>query len=963
MLKTKVFFKKTKRGSVLKVVREHYLRNDIYCGSSGCRHCQENENFKPVLMPDSISKSDLVPLPHYIIPDTNVVLHQISILESPVIHNVIILSTVLQEVRNKSPPAYKRLRDLLANENKRFYIFVNEHHFETYVEQEPGEEDNDRNDRAIRRACFWYQEHLTSVPGKRKRDPNITIVLLTDDRDNREAAIRDGIKAYSTSEYVESLKGHPELQDLVAKIGTCIFIDNKKSVFPDHLPASVVHDGIKQKKYLQGAFQASRENYLEGFVNIEGMEKPVLIQGLSHLNRAVHDDIVAVELLPQNQWSAPSGIVLEEKVDDQGDAVEENEVGEPKDHLSEAQPTGKVVGIIKRKWRHYCGILQPSIIKDRNMHLFIPAERRIPKIRIETRQAETLSKQRIVVAIDSWPRNSRYPLGHFVRALGEVGDKATENEVLLLEHDIPHSHFSEAVLACLPKLPWAIREEDIEKREDLRHLVICSVDPPGCTDIDDALHCRELTNGNLEVGVHIADVTHFIRPGTAIDQEAAARGTTVYLVDNRIDMVPELLSSNLCSLRGNEERFAFSVIWEVNKKAEILSTHFCKSIICSKAALTYEHAQLKIDDSRLNDEVTCSLRRLNSLAKILKKQRMDKGALILASPEIRFEVDSETHDPIDVEVKQLRETNSMVEEFMLLANISVAKKILEDFPECAVLRRHPPPPNANFDPLIKAAKSRGFTIRIDSGKGLADSLDAAVVPDNPYFNTMLRIVATRCMMQAVYFSTGTVQEEDFYHYGLAAPIYTHFTSPIRRYADILVHRLLAASIGSDSTYSHLLDKHTVQHLCNNLNYRHRMALYAGRASAQLHTRLFFKDRIEQQEGYVLFVRKNALVILIPKYGLEGNLFLNRDCEGGTSVQFQFNEEEPSQTCGKVTFRLFDKVIVQISINASNVQHQKMVLKLVHPTVPGFSVPSQDLSKGDVSVSSSEEMAKKRKKKS
>lgn len=153
-----------------------------------------------------------------------------------------------------------------------------------------------------------------------------------------------------------------------------------------------------------------------------------------------------------------------------------------------------------------------------------------------------------------------------------MGDKATENEVLLLEHDIPHSSFSEAVLECLPKLPWEIKEADVGERVDCRHLDICSVDPPGCTDIDDALHCRRMSNGNLEVGVHIADVSHFIRPGTAIDAEAAKRSTTVYLTDRRIDMVPELLSSNLCSLRGGVERFAFSCIWEMTDRAEIIST-------------------------------------------------------------------------------------------------------------------------------------------------------------------------------------------------------------------------------------------------------------------------------------------------------------------------------------------------------------------------------------------------------
>lgn len=414
------------------------------------------------------------------------------------------------------------------------------------------------------------------------------------------------------------------------------------------------------------------------------------------------------------------------------------------------------------------------------------------------------------------------------------------------------------------------------------------MDPPGCSDIDDALHSRHLTNGNIEVGVHIADVSHFIRPGNAMDKEAASRATTVYLVDKRIDMVPGLLSSNLCSLRGNEERFAFSCIWEIDENANIIKTKFHKSVIKSKAALTYEEAQIIIDDKNVNDDVAKSLRLLNKLAKILRKRRQENGALNLASPEIRFNVDRETLEPLDVQVKEMLETNSMVEEFMLLANCSVAERIEKEFPEYAMLRRHPTPPQTNFDPLIKAVRHQGFDINTESNKALADSLDRIVKDNNPYFNTMLRILATRCMLQAVYFISGTLTKPEFYHYGLAAPIYTHFTSPIRRYADIIVHRLLAAYIGADSPYSELLDKTKNSLLCNNLNYRNRMAQYAGRASVALNTHLFFRHKTEEVDGYVLFVRKNALQILVPKYGLEGTIYLSG--KNQESVKFIYNEE-------------------------------------------------------------------------
>lgn len=299
-------------------------------------------------------------------------------------------------------------------------------------------------------------------------------------------------------------------------------------------------------------------------------------------------------------------------------------------------------------------------------------------------------------------------------------------------------------------------------------------------------------------------------------------------------------------------------------------------------------------------------------------------ALTLASPEVRFHIDSETHDPVDLQTKELKETNSLVEEFMLLANISVAKKIFQHFPEFAVLRRHPSPPPANYDILVKAARSKGVHLEVDSAKSLAVSLDAANIPDEPYFNTLLRIMATRCMMQAVYFCSGMLAEEEFLHYGLATPIYTHFTSPIRRYSDIMVHRLLAVAIGALDSYPDLLNKAKTQKLCNHLNFRHKMAQYASRDSIDLHCQLFFQNKtITEEEAFVLFVRKNALQVLIPKYGLEGTVFMDKHSSG-----FVFNEEEPSLTVGEVTYRLFDRVLVKINVDKSSTENKFLSFSII-----------------------------------
>ncbi|GIY42961.1 exosome complex exonuclease RRP44 [Caerostris darwini] len=940
MITSKVFVKKTKLGSVVKAVREHYLRDDILCGSAVCTECPEPST---CLEAFPTNYSDLRKNPHYLIPDTNVVIHQIDVLGESVFKNVIILQTVLEEIRHRHSPAYNRLKEVLSNNDRHFYAFTNEHHRQTYTERKPGESANDRNDRAIRNAVKWYQEHLKLSHGS-----NVEVVLLTNDKENSMKAEEEGLNVYTFSEYVKSMKQFPSLMDKLANINMNEkndgheFVSKKSKVlYPEYWKLSKIQESLKTGTLVQGKFQASRENYLEGYVFIGGEDdsdsKSVFIQGLKNLNRSVHGDIVAVQILPEDQWTCPSSLVLEDKKKNPDDDKVDDEEKLLKKKSAAKILSGSVVGVIKRNWRPYCGMLQPPSIKGQSsFFLFLPSERRIPKIRIQTRQGEKLLSQRIIVSIDSWPRDSRYPQGHFVKCLGEVGEKETENQVLLLEHDIPHLPFSKAVLDCLPELPWIITDKDLAVRRDIRDIAICSVDPPGCTDIDDALHCRKLENGNFEVGVHIADVSHFIRPGTAIDAEAAMRGTTVYLVDKRIDMVPELLSSNLCSLRGNEERFAFSVIWEMTSDAKILRSSFFKSIIKSKAALTYAEAQMRIDDISLNDDITVSLRLLNSLAKILKKQRIDNGALSLASSEVRFAMDNETHDPIDVEKKELKETNSMVEEFMLLANISVAKRIHEEFPECALLRRHPAPALSNFEPLIKAGLTKGFSMDVGTGKALAESLDAATVTENPYFNTMLRMVATRCMAQALYFSSGVLPVSEYFHYGLAVPIYTHFTSPIRRYSDVIVHRLLAVAIGADVTYPSLVDKNKTQDLCNNLNYRHKQAQYCGRSSVNLYTHIFFKDKTVEEEGYILFIRENALQVLLPRFGLECTLYLNSNKEND-NVIFTYDEKGPTQSAHGIILRQFDPVIVQLHIDKTNVQHQKTTLKLVKPFIPGFSV--------------------------
>ncbi|KAL1500756.1 hypothetical protein ABEB36_006202 [Hypothenemus hampei] len=933
MFTTKSFIKKNKVGHFLKHVREHYLRTDISCGVPECKKCH-SENTSSLTKPSNSNNCSIFNYDHYLILDTNIILDQIDVLEEPIISNVIIFNTVYKEVKHRSLPIYKRLNTIIENPSRCFFLFINDHHKDTFVPETAGELINDYNDKCIRQAIKWYIEHL----------PNKKFILLTDDTKNRQLAIADNIPAYTVRDYVQNLDKKSLIEDKLSR-NDLHSASEEKELFPPHLNKIELLKGIKEGSLHQGVFRASTVNFLEGFVNVDDIKEPVLVQGRAGLNRAVDGDIVAVEVFSKEQWVSPSEIILEDEDVDEQEVEEKEEILKNSTVLeSEIKPTGKIVGIICRKWKQYCGILKDT--SDLGLYqIFVPANKTIPKVRIQTRQVEFLKTQKLVVTIDSWPRYSRYPHGHYVRALGLIGSQQTENEVVLLEHDVPYSQFSKEVLRCLPKLPWLITRSDEEVRVDLREFDICSVDPPGCTDIDDALHCRPIDNTDtLEVGVHIADVSHFIRPGTALDLEAASRATTVYLVGKRIDMVPELLSSNLCSLKEREERFAFSCIWTMDRQANILTTKFCKSIIKSKQAMTYEEAQLIIDDKNKTDAIAQSLRHLNSLAKILKKRRLDQGALVLASTEVNIMMDSETMEPLDVKVKKHFETNSMVEEFMLLANMSVAKKILDEFPDCAMLRRHPEPPASNFDPLVKAGRHLGFDINIESNKTLAESLDKADKSSHPYLNEMFRMLTSRCMLQAVYFTSGTLQKADYYHYGLAVPLYTHFTSPIRRYADIIVHRLLAVACGADRTYPDLLNKEKSTILCQNLNYRNRMAQYAGRASVAFNTHFFFKGKLNDEEGYVLYVRKNALQILIPKYGLECTLFLAKK---GETTMFQYDEERQTQSADGVTFHAFDPVTVRLQLDSSNIQHEKFILQLVKPIIRGFSVPAlNDLNDGD-----------------
>jgi len=955
-LSSKTYLRTLRSGKVQKIVRELYLRQDIPCSSQLCTIClgQQASGFHkkaaPFVLSATPAASKQFPQGHYLVPDTNAFLNGMDIFEAEgAFTDVIVLQTVLEEVKNRSLPLYHRLIALTKNDGKRFYVFFNEFRLETYVQREAGETINDRNDRTIRRACAWYSEHLQEAVSGRKSARCPAVVMISDDRDNIRKGKAENVTAHPLRDYVSQLPEADKLLDMIPERSSTR--DGKAELFyPDYMSMSAMLTGVKAGTLHQGIFNVSTYNYLEGSVHVPAFDRQLIIQGRENSNRAVSGDVVVVEVLPKSEWKAPSSKVIEE------DEVNKNENADNEDESegivteqerralqeevkkthsagleNQPRPTCRVVGIVKRNWRQYVGHIDRDSVRGGSKNgqaqqtvFLIPMDKKVPKIRVRTRQAASLLGKRVLVAVDSWGRDSRYPVGHFVRSLGELESKGAETEALLLEWDVQFRPFPKTVLDCLPaeghdwKVPASIEDPGWKGRRDLRDKIVCSIDPPGAKDLDDALHAKKLPNGNFEVGVHIADVSNFVRPNNAMDKEASLRGTTVYLVDKRIDMLPHLLGTDLCSLKPYVERFAFSVIWELDPDANIVKADYTKSVIRSREAFTYEAAQLRIDDASQQDELTEGMRCLMMLSKKLRAARMAAGALNLASPEVRVEAESETADPIDVKVKESLDTNSLVEEFMLLANISVASKINDAFPQTALLRRHAPPPKTNFEELSNQLKvKKGMELRTDSSKALADSLDECVEPHNPFFNTLVRILATRCMMSAEYFCAGTLSPPEFRHYGLASEIYTHFTSPIRRYVDLEVHRQLAAAIDYEPLDASLQSRNKLEGVCRNINFRHRNAQQAGRASVEFYVGQALKGRVIEEDGFVMRIFSNGFVVFVPRFGIEGLIRLKdltgseRDEVDGVFDQAEYRLEFEAAGKGKRAVELFQKVKVRI----------------------------------------------------
>uniref|UniRef100_A0A7S2RTJ9 DIS3-like exonuclease 1 n=1 Tax=Mucochytrium quahogii TaxID=96639 RepID=A0A7S2RTJ9_9STRA len=482
---------------------------------------------------------------------------------------------------------------------------------------------------------------------------------------------------------------------------------------------------------------------------------------------------------------------------------------------------GSVVSLVKRNWRPYVVTLSPSD-RERAMNtnmntsvnlVCIPLDPRIPKIRISSRIAKSFVGQRFVVCIDDWDVSSRYPSGHYVHTLGPIGDIATESLAILVETGLDKhlKEFTSEALKCLPAAGsnWVPEKGQTADRRDLisEGEFIFSVDPPGCQDIDDTMSFKELPGGRFQVGVHIADVTHFVKEGSALDQQAQERATSVYLEDRRLDMLPRLLCEDLCSLRAQVERYAVSTIWTLDANFDIEDVWMGRTLINSKHALSYGQAQRLIDGQdpsfetvvegvhtgkpiapELWDQLRSSLRGLQALARHRLKYRRELGALDLdGGGEFKFSLDA-THKPQEVHEKAPLEVHSTVAELMIMANESVAKRIAETHKQSALLRRHVKPPEKKMKDVVDLARKLNIELDISSNAALAASMVLARQELSKPMFSLINDALTRSMSEAEYVCAGLVSE--YHHFGLGLEFYTHFTSPIRRYADVIVHRML-----------------------------------------------------------------------------------------------------------------------------------------------------------------------------
>lgn len=636
------------------------------------------------------------------------------------------------------------------------------------------------------------------------------------------------------------------------------------------------HPGKKIFPTFIGTVQMTREGF--AFVRVEGEDEDIFVPA-SKTRGALNGDLVRVSVTKEK---AP--------------ATKKSK------STKEGRREGCVVDVLERSEKPFIGIFHSSgkgawvLMQSRVMPYDIEVD---PE---QARKAGAEKGWKVSVRVEHWNKGESLPFGKIIDVLGALGENETEMHSILAEFGLPY-RFEPELEKAAEKISDKIKVKDIKERRDFRDTFTFTIDPEDAKDFDDALSFKPLENGNFEVGVHIADVSHYVTPGSDIDKEARDRGTSVYLADRTVPMLPEKLCNRLCSLRPNEEKLCFSAVFEITPRAAIRKKWFGRTVIKSNFRLTYEQAQDIIEGIAENPdaELQTAITVLNKLAGILKGKRRKAGAIDFSRPEMKVLCD-ETGRPIDVYQKISKEANWLIEEFMLLANRSVAEFVAATG-KTFVYRVHDVPNPEKLESLRHFAKSLGYKMNGElEGKkaagAISDLLDKATgKPEAAAFKD----IALRSMAKAKY------STENIGHYGLAFTDYTHFTSPIRRYPDLMVHRLLDLYLDNAKSQ----DREFYESECKYASGREALATEAERTSVKYKVVEFMQDKVGQEfVGHISGLTEWGMYVEIEPSHIEGMVALR-------SIKSDFFEfdEKLYRIKGRRTrkiYRLGDEVRIRVS---------------------------------------------------